>query len=125
MTVTFTSRSALQAMSEECCALEAAHYIDIEPSAASQAFLHISVIDALCRIVSDAVQNGPDTRVVICPHDDSKSSLRNAVLLYGAYRLLCEQESTETVVDDLRAVLKSLPLGGATIIESAPLARSA
>ena len=118
MTVTFTSRSALQAMSEECCALEAAHYIDIEPSAASQAFLHISVLDAFCRTVSDAVENRSDTRVVICPHDDSESSLSNAVLLYGAYRLLCEQEAAETVVDDLRAVLKSLPLGGATIIDA-------
>ena len=112
-------------MSDECCAPEAAHFIDVEPSNGSQAFLRISVIDAFCRTVSDAVENGPDTRVVICPHDDSESSLSNAVLLYGAYRLLCEQEATETVVDDLRAVLKSLPLGGATIIESAPLARSA
>ena len=118
MTVTFTPRSALEAMSDQCSALEAVHFIDVEPSAASQAFLHISVIDAFCRTVSDAVENKPDTRVVICPHDDSESSLRNAVLLYGAYRLLCEQEALETVVDDLRAILKCLPLGGSTVIDA-------
>ena len=118
MTVTFTPRSALEAMSDQCSALEAVHFIDVEPSAASQAFLHISVIDAFCRTVSDAVENKPDTRVVICPHDDSESSLRNAVLLYGAYRLLCEQGALETVVDDLRAILKCLPLGGSTIIDA-------
>ena len=119
MPVTFTSRSALKAMSDGYCAQEAAHFIDIEPSAVSMgAFLHISVIDTFCRTVSDAVESRPDTPIVICPHDDSESSLRNAVVLYGAYRLLCQQETLKTVVDDLRTTVQVLSLGGGAIIDA-------
>ena len=118
MAVTFMPCIAQQAMSDDQCALHAAHFIIVEPSAASQGCLHISVIDAFCKTVCEALQSSPDTPIIICPQDDSESSLSNAALLYGAYKLLCKGELLHEVADELRLHTKRLPLGGVGVIDA-------
>ena len=118
MFVTFMSCTALQAMSDDQCYPHAAHFIIVEPSAASHCSLNISVIDAFCKTVCEALQSRPDTPIVICPHDDSESSLSNAALLYGAYQLLCNGELLNKIADDLRPHINRLPLGGAGVLDA-------
>ena len=104
MLIYFTPNTALNAMADDCFALtaSAAHFIDVGPCADGQRFLHISVVHAFCQTVCDALKSMPDTVIVICPHDDSASSLRNAALLYGAYLLLCEDETITDVANNVQ-----------------------
>ena len=127
MTVCFTPSTAVQAMDHDSCAISAAHriLIDVESCAAGQAFLHVSVIHAFCQTVCDAIESMPDTLIVICPNDDTASSLRNAVLLYGAYLILCTDETVSGVVDRLRdgsaapaGIDRRLALDDASIIDA-------
>ena len=118
MTVLFTCCTALEAMDDECCADQAAHFIDVGSSSSSQACLHISIIEAFCKSVCDAQKSRPDTAIIICPQDDSESSLSNAVLLYGAYLILCQDEPLDRVVDNLRASIKRASTSGARIIDA-------
>ena len=81
--------------------LDVAHFIDVGPSAVNGDALHFSVVDAFCKTVQTAVQKRPTTLVVICPQDDTFSSLRNAILLFGSYLLLCHHKTSEDVVENL------------------------
>jgi hypothetical protein len=100
--VCFTPLTAVQAMVHESYAISSAHFIDVESCAAGQGFIHVSVVHAFCQTVYNAIKSMPDTLIVICPHDDTASSLRNTVLLYGAYLILCTDETVSGVVDRLR-----------------------
>ena len=103
MPVSFTPKTALQAMGDACCALTEAHFIKVASSPAGQtSFLPIPVIHAFCQTVCDALAARPHTLIVVCPHNDSASSLSNAILLYGAYLLLCKAEPLNIVVDELQ-----------------------
>ena len=125
MAVCFTPLTAVQAMAQDFCTISAAHFIDVESCAAGQTFLHISVVHAFCQTVCDAIASMPDTLIVICPNDDTASSLRNAVLLYGAYLILCTDETVSGVVDRLRdgsaapaGIDRRLALDDASIIDA-------
>ena len=102
MSVRFTSCTALQAMGESCLTMKAAHFIDVGPSLAGHLHLHFSVIHSFCNAVCLAIEANPDTPIVICPNDASASSLSNAILLYGAYLILCKGQTLDAVVDALR-----------------------
>ena len=82
--------------------MKAAHFIDVGPSLAGHLHLHFSVIHSFCNAVCLAIEANPDSPIVIFPNDASASSLSNAILLYGAYLILCKGQTLDAVVDALR-----------------------
>ena len=103
--VYFTSSSAASAAQNEVSSLGSAHFLEIGGSSGDGADLHLCVIDAFCETLASTVESRPDVPIIVCPENDSLSSLRGACLLCGAYLLLSEGIGLDFVVSTFSQIL--------------------
>ena len=107
-----TSHTPAQAIDEEFCLCNTAHFLEIGGSTGSigqTGCLHIAVIHSFCETIRDTLDLLHDRSIIVCPADKSCDSLSNVCLLCGAYLLLHDGLDLEHVLNVFKDVLSGCP----------------
>ena len=92
--VLFMSTTAAQAIQSGKQCDKPTHYYDIT-GADEACSLQMATIHALCEAISTVTETYPYANIVVCPENETLSSLSNACLLFGAYLLLWTNTDSE------------------------------
>ena len=83
-------------MRNNFCVINPAHFIEIG-GVSNLRNIQISVIYNFCKTICAAIENHRPRPIIICPEDDAVESTAIACQLCGAYLLLCECQTVESL----------------------------
>jgi hypothetical protein len=77
-----------------------AHFVKV----ASSQLKHIKffVVSDFCEAICEAIKSHKNAPVIVCPEDGSMNSLKIAILLFGAYQVVCKNFTVAQLLNDMK-----------------------
>ena len=106
--IRLTLCTAEQAMQERIDDAKPGHFIDVCGSEESAEKIQLPIIMAFCDSINTECESHPDATIFVCPESKTSTALANACLLFGAYRILCQDVGMDQLVVEMKEALDEI-----------------